>query len=84
MESVDNQMISVESLQGIARTAWFQALRDFYHPPLPEPEIEHDKNKASYFYIDPQNWRVHLNTVGVPLHLHPAEAESYLRRNRHP
>ena len=78
MESVDNQVVNTESLQEIARAAWFQAIRDFYHPPLPEPEIEHDENAVSFFYIDSQNWRVHLNTVGVPLHLHPDEAESYL------
>ncbi len=78
MESIDDQLVSIESLKDIARIAWFQAISDFYYPPLPEPEIEHDNKTASFFYIDSQNWRVHLNTVGVPLHLNTEEAQSYL------
>ncbi len=78
MESSAEEMTRIESLRDVARNAWSQALSDFYHPPLPEPAIEYEKDAASYFYIDSQNWRVHLNTVGVPLHLTPDEAQSYL------
>ncbi|MFW9834035.1 MAG: hypothetical protein ACFFEK_08585, partial [Candidatus Thorarchaeota archaeon] len=63
----------------VARRAWTQALIDFYHPPLPEPEIENIQEAASFFYIDSQSWTVHLNVAGVPLHMDANEAEPYLR-----
>ena len=63
----------------MARRAWAQALIDFYHPPLPEPEIENVAEAASFFYIDSTTWTVHLNTAGVPLHMDANEAEPYLR-----
>jgi hypothetical protein len=66
-------------LTEVARQAWKQALIDFYHPPLPEPEIENMADVASFFYIDSESWTVHLNTAGVPLHMDSNEAEPYLR-----
>ncbi|MBY8996571.1 MAG: hypothetical protein KGD60_02480 [Candidatus Thorarchaeota archaeon] len=66
-------------LMEVARRAWEQALIDFYHPPLPEPEIENEFESASFFYIDSESWTVHLNTAGVPLHMDANEAEPYLR-----
>jgi hypothetical protein len=66
-------------LMEVARRAWDQALIDFYHPPLPEPEIENVQEAASFFYINSESWTVHLNTAGVPLHMDANEAEPYLR-----
>jgi len=66
-------------LMDVAQRAWRQALIDFYHPPLPEPEIENLIEAASFFYIDSENWIVHLNVAGVPLHMDANEAEPYLR-----
>ena len=63
----------------VAQRAWSLSLIDFYHPPLPEPEIENEKEAASFFYIDSQTWTVHLNVAGVPLHMDSNEAEPYLR-----
>ena len=63
----------------VARRAWEQALIDFYHPPLPEPEIENMSEAASFFYIDSESWTGHLNSGGVPHHLDANEAEPYLR-----
>ncbi len=63
----------------VAQRAWEQALIDFYHPPLPEPEIENLAAAASFFYIDSESWTVHLNTAGVPLYMDANEAEPYLR-----
>jgi hypothetical protein len=63
----------------VARSAWEQALVDFYHPPLPEPEIENTAEAASFFYIDSESWTVHLNLAGVPPHMDANEAEPYLR-----
>ncbi|MFW9806308.1 MAG: hypothetical protein ACFFFK_06220, partial [Candidatus Thorarchaeota archaeon] len=67
------------SLMEVAQRAWDQALIDFYHPPLPTPEIENVHEAASFFYIDSQTWTVHLNVAGVPLHMDANEAEPYLR-----
>ena len=63
----------------VAWRAWQQALIDFYHPPLPVPEIENNPEAASFFHIDSESWTVHLNTAGVPLHMDANEAEPYLR-----
>jgi len=70
---------SNSGLLEIAQSAWEQALTDFYHPPLPEPEIENLAAAASFFYIDSESWTVHLNTAGVPLYMDANEAEPYLR-----
>ncbi len=59
--------------------AWIQALADFYHPPLPDVLVEHKKQASSYFYIDTDDWTVHLNTAGVPDHLDMNETEPFLR-----
>ncbi|MGY5851967.1 MAG: VWA domain-containing protein [Candidatus Thorarchaeota archaeon] len=67
------------TLSTAAERAWVLALADFYHPPLPDIEIEHDENASSFFYIDSSTWTVHLNTVGVPLNMDMNEAEPYLR-----
>ncbi|MFW9767830.1 MAG: hypothetical protein ACFFF9_03605 [Candidatus Thorarchaeota archaeon] len=63
----------------VARRAWNQALIDFYHPPLPEPQIENKAEASSFFYIDSGTWTVHLNVAGVPPYMDANEAEPYLR-----
>ncbi len=68
-----------QGLKEVAQRAWGQALTDFYHPPLPEPEIESAADASSFFYIDSDTWTVHLNTAGVPLYMDANEAEPYLR-----
>ena len=62
-----------------AASAWALAVTDFYHPPLPDPEIEYIPGVSSFFYIDSSDWTVHLNLAGVPLHMSIEEAESFLR-----
>ncbi|MGY5865036.1 MAG: hypothetical protein RTV41_10555 [Candidatus Thorarchaeota archaeon] len=68
-----------QGLIEVAQRAWGQALTDFYHPPLPEPEIESAADASSFFYIDSGTWTVHLNTAGVPVYMDANEAEPYLR-----
>ena len=68
-----------DSLDIAAQRAWSQAISDFYHPPLPDPVIEYKEDTSSYFYIDSNDWTVHLNTAGVPINLDPNDAEPYLR-----
>ncbi len=66
-------------LLAVARRAWDLAVIDFFHPPLPEPVIEHSPDASSFFYIDSSSWTVHLNTAGVPLYLGGPETEGFLR-----
>ncbi|MFW9944443.1 MAG: hypothetical protein ACFFB7_05540, partial [Candidatus Sifarchaeia archaeon] len=67
------------ALSEAADRAWDQALADFYYPPLPDVILEHRSDASSYFYIDTNDWTVHLNTAGVPSHLELNESEPYLR-----
>ncbi len=69
--------------ESAARQAWSQAISDFYHPPLPEPVIEHDEKASSFFYIDSGSWTVHLNTAGVPQSMDAETAEPFLRSISH-
>jgi len=78
MEVIRSKSQEEESLHSAAIQAWTQALKDFYHPPLPEPEIENIQGVSSYFYIDSATWTVHLNVSGVPLHLRIDEVIPYL------
>ncbi|MGY5880350.1 MAG: hypothetical protein RTV31_08865 [Candidatus Thorarchaeota archaeon] len=78
MESSSNEPVGSDTLRVVAGQAWFQAVQDFYHPPLPEPEIEHNHDVSSFFYIDSDSWTVHLNTAGVPIHMLTSDAEQYL------
>ncbi len=66
-------------LSEAANRAWDQALADFYHPPLPDVVLEHRNDASSFFYIDTNDWTVHLNTAGVPIHLDLNESEPYIR-----
>jgi len=78
MESYSNTPVEQDTLRVVAGQAWSRAIQDFYHPPLPEPEIEHIHDASSFFYIDTDSWTVHLNTAGVPLHMIASDAENYL------
>ncbi|TFG31848.1 VWA domain-containing protein [Candidatus Thorarchaeota archaeon] len=79
METTSNEPVGRDALRVVAENAWFQAVQDFYHPPLSEPEIEHNHEVSSFFYIDSDRWTVHLNTAGVPIHMQVFEAEQYLK-----
>lgn len=79
MASDTSNTATRDSLDGAAKRAWNQAIGDFYHPPLPEPVIEHSPGSSSFFYINSHTWTVHLNTAGVPLYMNTSEAEPFLR-----
>jgi Mg-chelatase subunit ChlD len=78
MEKARGTTTSDDGFQSVASLAWSRAVRDFYHPPLPEPVIENVLGESSFFYIDSSTWTVHLNVVGVPLHLHSDDVELFL------
>ena len=78
METTSNKPVGSDTLKVVAGNAWSRAIQDFYHPPLPDPEIEHNHEVSSFFYIDSDSWTIHLNTAGVPLHMLVTDAEQYL------
>jgi len=78
MESSLNEHTGNDILRVVAGQAWSHAIQDFYHPPLPQPEIEYNHEVSSFFYIDSDSWTVHLNTAGVPVHMLASDAEQYL------
>ncbi len=71
------------TLVELARGAWAEAVADFYHPPLPEPVIEHDQDVSSYFYIDPSTWTVYLNVAGLPPEMESGSVAQHLRSLSH-
>lgn len=73
----------IDYLMEIADRAYSKAVADFYHPPLPSPEFEFDPSSSSYFYIDSNDWTVHLNLVGVPLHLTSTLTFRFIRSITH-
>ncbi|MFX1481552.1 MAG: vWA domain-containing protein [Promethearchaeota archaeon] len=79
MSGISESTSQSVALIGVAQRAWDLALRDFYHPPLPEPIFENSPDSSSFFYIDSDSWTVHLNTAGVPVYMDANEAEPYLR-----
>ncbi|MHA2234519.1 MAG: hypothetical protein ACXABH_04225 [Candidatus Thorarchaeota archaeon] len=79
MSRATDDTSEVVGLAEVAQRAWEQALTDFYHPPLPGPQIENKADASSFFYIDSASWTVHLNTAGVPPYMDANEAEPYLR-----
>lgn len=42
------------------------ALKDFYYPPVPDPEISVGNVKKTSFYIAEGSWKVHINVNEVP------------------
>ncbi len=73
----------INHLMELADRAYSQALADFYHPPLPSPKFEFDPSSSSYFYIDSNDWTVHLNLVGVPLHINSNAKFRFIRSITH-
>jgi hypothetical protein len=78
MDVIQSKSLEEDSFYSAAVQAWSLAISDFYHPPLPEPQIENIPDVSSYFYIDSATWTVHLNVSGIPLHLYTQEVIPYL------
>lgn len=65
--------VSVDILVDAAKEGFQRALSDFHYPPIVEPEIIFDKKEEDGFFIDPENWKVHLNVNAAPSHLQKRE-----------
>ncbi|MFX0037135.1 MAG: hypothetical protein ACFE9I_16005, partial [Candidatus Hermodarchaeota archaeon] len=50
------------NLINLAKIAWSKALKEFYYPPLNEPNYVFDYTHLEGFYIDPENrWQITMN-----------------------
>ena len=51
-----------------ARIAWGKTLKEFYYPPLNEPNFVFDYTNLEGFYINPENkWQITMNLANAPL-----------------
>ncbi|MFX1258859.1 MAG: hypothetical protein ACFFAN_13455, partial [Promethearchaeota archaeon] len=51
-----------------ARIAWGKTLKEFYYPPLSEPNFVFDYTHMEGFYIDPDHkWQITMNLANTPL-----------------
>jgi len=52
----------------LARIAWNKTLKEYYYPPLNEPNFVFDYTHKEGFYIDPENqWQITMNLANAPL-----------------
>ncbi len=52
----------------LARDAWGKTLREYYFPPLDEPNFVFDYTRKEGFYIDiVQKWQITMNLANTPL-----------------
>jgi hypothetical protein len=57
---------TVQARTGLAKNAWEHAIADMYNPAVPEPEFTFSLEYQEPFYIDVNDWTVHLNLAQVP------------------
>jgi len=61
-------LLKEERLKNFAREAWGKTLKEFYYPPLDEPNFVFDYTHKEGFYIDPdQKWQITMNLANTPL-----------------
>ena len=52
----------------LAKIAWAKTLKEFYYPPLNEPNYVFDYTHLEGFYIDPgHRWQITMNLANTPL-----------------
>jgi hypothetical protein len=52
----------------LAKIAWGKALKEFYYPPLNDPNYVFDYTHKEGFYIDPDHkWQITMNLASTPL-----------------
>jgi len=57
-----------EKLIELAKIAWAKTLKEFYYPPLNEPNYIFDFTHLEGFYIDPEHkWQITMNLANTPL-----------------
>lgn len=67
-------------LSELAKYSWGLAIKDFYYPPLNEPNFIFDYTRKEGFYIDPSNkWQITMNLANTPLLKEDSEYIQYYR-----
>ncbi|MFX1394001.1 MAG: hypothetical protein ACFFAH_10540 [Promethearchaeota archaeon] len=57
-----------EKIIELAKIAWAKTLKEFYYPPLNEPDFVFDYTHKEGFYIDPDHkWQITMNLASTPL-----------------
>ena len=52
----------------LAKIAWAKTLKEFYYPPLNDPNYIFDYIHLEGFYIDPEHqWQITMNLANTPL-----------------
>jgi len=65
-------------LTEFAKNAWAKSLKEFYFPPLNEPNFVFDYTHIEGFYIDPEHrWQVTMNLANTPLYKDEKEYTNY-------
>jgi hypothetical protein len=55
-------------IKRLAKEAWSKTLKEFYYPPLNDPNYVFDYSRLEGFYIDPdQRWQITMNLANTPL-----------------
>ncbi len=66
-----------KKLKELAKESWGKTLREFYFPPLNEPNYVFDYTHLEGFYIDPEHkWQITMNLANTPL---LTEDEEYVK-----
>ena len=67
-----------KKLIDLAKIAWAQTLKEFYFPPLSEPNYIFDYSHLEGFYIDPEDkWQITMNLANTPLFTEDQEYIDY-------
>jgi len=57
-----------EKIKNLAKVAFAKSLKEFYYPPLEEPNFIFDYTHKEGFYIDPDHkWQITMNLANTPL-----------------
>ncbi|MHA1987197.1 MAG: vWA domain-containing protein, partial [Promethearchaeota archaeon] len=60
--------VNQKKITDLAKDAWALTLKEFYFPPLNEPNYVFDYTHLEGFYIDPENkWQITMNLANTPL-----------------
>ncbi|MEJ2278859.1 MAG: hypothetical protein P8Y70_14100, partial [Candidatus Lokiarchaeota archaeon] len=67
-----------EKLKDLAKKAWAKSLKEFYYPPLDEPNFVFDYTHKEGFYIDSNSrWKITMNLANTPIILEEIKIIDY-------
>jgi hypothetical protein len=67
-EQIDYIKQQEDKLIELAKKGWNRALKEYYYPPLNEPNFLFDYTQREGFYIDPEDmWQITMNLANTPM-----------------